>query len=140
MINLGNIEIADLRLGSSQVKAVYVGNEQVWSGEQPPAPVEVYAVCFENVGSTVGTVCYKKTRDIAPNLDLVYSYDGKSWSTFDYTVSVEVPSRKRCYVRAGEIGQTSLGSTSDSNHFEMKGSQFKMSGKLMYLLNKTGES
>lgn len=104
------------------------------------AAPKVNAVCFENVGSTVGTVCYKKTRNIAPNLDLVYSYDGQNWSTFDYSVSVEVPSRKRCYVRAGEIGQTSLGSTSDSNHFELKGSQFKASGKLMYLLNKTGDS
>lgn len=111
-------------------------NGMLAGGEEP----KVDAVCFENVGSTTGTVCYKKTRNIAPDLDLVYSYDGKSWSTFNNNVSVEVPSRKRCYVRAGEIGQTSLGSTSDSNHFELKGSQFKASGKLMYLLNKTGDS
>ena len=31
MINFGNISIADLRLGATQVKAAYVGNKQVWN-------------------------------------------------------------------------------------------------------------
>lgn len=31
MINFGNISIADLRLGATQVKAAYLGNKQVWS-------------------------------------------------------------------------------------------------------------
>lgn len=38
MTNLGNIEIADLRLGASQVKAAYLGSEQIWGGEEPPVP------------------------------------------------------------------------------------------------------
>lgn len=35
MINLGNMNIADLRLGATQVKALYLGSEQVWGGEEP---------------------------------------------------------------------------------------------------------
>lgn len=45
MINLGNIELADLRLGASQVKAAYLGSKQVWGGEEP-VPVSVNAVRF----------------------------------------------------------------------------------------------
>lgn len=47
MINLGNIEIADLRLGLSQVKAAYLGSEQIWGGEEP-APVGDW-LCFTAV-------------------------------------------------------------------------------------------
>lgn len=46
MINLGNIEIADLRLGASQVKAVYFGSEQVWSGGDEPLVPIVNALRF----------------------------------------------------------------------------------------------
>ena len=45
MINLGNVSIADLRLGASQVKAAYLGNQQIWGGEEP-VPVSVNAVRF----------------------------------------------------------------------------------------------
>lgn len=39
MINLGNVNIADLRLGATQVKAAYLSGVKVWGGEQPtPTP------------------------------------------------------------------------------------------------------
>lgn len=31
MINFGNISIADLRLGATQVGTAYLGNKQIWS-------------------------------------------------------------------------------------------------------------
>ena len=49
MINLGNMSIADLRLGASQVKAAYFGNEQIWGGEEP-APAAT-PLCFTAAGS-----------------------------------------------------------------------------------------
>lgn len=45
MVNFGNISIADLRLGASQVKAAYFGSKQIWGGEEP-VPVSVNAVRF----------------------------------------------------------------------------------------------
>lgn len=47
-MKLGNIEIADLRLGASQVKALYLGSEQVWGGEEPVAATPL---CFTAEGS-----------------------------------------------------------------------------------------
>ena len=81
MINLGNIEIADLRLGASQVKAVYLGSEQIWGGEEP-VPVGDW-LCFtaEEANSTV-----KLNKVGSPAaISLEYSYDGSSWA--DYTWS-----------------------------------------------------
>lgn len=48
MINLGNVSIADLRLGASQVKALYLGSEQVWGGEEPVPTAE--PLCFTRTG------------------------------------------------------------------------------------------
>lgn len=50
MIDLGNVSIADLRLGASQVKAAYLGSQQVWSGEEPPVPVVAEPLCFTRTG------------------------------------------------------------------------------------------
>lgn len=50
MVNFGNISIADLRLGSVQVKAAYLGNKQIWGGEEPvpPTPTNEW-LCFTAV-------------------------------------------------------------------------------------------
>lgn len=37
-MNLGNIQIADLWLGTVQAKSAWIGSEQVWGGEEPPVP------------------------------------------------------------------------------------------------------
>ena len=141
MINLGNIEIADLRLGSSQVKAVYVGNEQVWSGEQPPAPVEVYAVCFENVGSTEGTVGWTTgIYSSARYLNLQYSFDGQSWNSLPISEKPAVPAGRKIYIRAGETGQNNFTSDLGANYaarFQLTGSEFKVSGEMLSLLKQT---
>ena len=73
MINLGNIELADLRLGASQVKAAYFGSKQIWGGEEP-VPVGDW-LCFtaEEANSTVKLYKYNSG---APTLDIETSTDG----------------------------------------------------------------
>ena len=53
MINLGNIKISDLRLGASQVKAVYFGSEQVWGCEEPGPVADWLCFTAEQDGSTL---------------------------------------------------------------------------------------
>ena len=55
MVNLGNMSVADLRLGATQVKAAYLGSEQVWGGEEP-VPVTVKSLKFTATQAN-STVC-----------------------------------------------------------------------------------
>lgn len=122
MINLGNIEFADLRLGASQVKAVYFGSEQIWGGEEP-VPVGDW-LCFtaEQNGSTLrldksgspGTI-YLETSDD----------EGATWK--DYTWSGDTGAEfgnlnvgDKVYFRAKTENQT-IGSSSGYYNFVMSG-------------------
>lgn len=68
MINLGNISIADLRLGATQVKAAYLGSELIWGGE--PGPVADW-LCFtaEQANSTVKFKSGGQTRYFETSTD-----------------------------------------------------------------------
>jgi len=46
MVNLGNISVADLRLGAARVKAAYLEGRQVWGEEEPVPPVAVKSLKF----------------------------------------------------------------------------------------------
>lgn len=84
MINFGNISIADLRLGETQVKAAYLGNKQIWGGEEPPAPVGDW-LCFtaEQANSTVHL-----DKNGSPNaISLETSTDGSTWTDYSWTDS-----------------------------------------------------
>ena len=79
MINLGNIKISDLRLGASQVKAVYFGSEQVWGGEEPVGDW----LCFtaEQDGSTL-----RLDKVGSPDaISLETSTDGNTWTDYFWT-------------------------------------------------------
>ena len=78
MINLGNIKISDLRLGASQVKAVYFGSEQVWGGEEPTPALTPLCFTAEEPGSTVKF--HKSGSALAVNLQT--STDGSSWTPY----------------------------------------------------------
>lgn len=84
MINLGNMSIADLRLGASQVKAAYFGSKQIWGGEEP---VQVGDwVCFTALENNSNIRLDKKQH--APNVSLEYSTDGGStWSEYTWSSS-----------------------------------------------------
>ena len=51
-INLGNDTLDDLKLGTQQVDAVYLGNELLWpTGPQPQPSVPGIEMNIENVGT-----------------------------------------------------------------------------------------
>ena len=123
MINLGNIEISDLRLGASQVKAVYFGSEQVWGGEEPAGD----CLCFtaEQDGSTLRLDKVGSPAEIYLETS---NDEGVTWK--DYTWSENTGSEytnlnvgDKVYFRAKTENQT-IGS-SNKNYY-----QFKMTGKI----------
>ena len=81
MINLGNIEIADLRLGSSQVKAVYVGNEQVWNKAQPGPAGNWLCFTAEQANSTVKL----NKNGTSDAISIETSTDGSTWTDYSWT-------------------------------------------------------
>lgn len=96
MINLGNINIIDLRLGASQVKALYLGNEQVWSGEEP-VPVADW-VCFTAVDAGA-TISLNRQRSI--DASFMTSTDGQTWTDYTfYTVITLENVGDKVYFRA----------------------------------------
>lgn len=139
MASLGNIALEGLWLGNVQVKSAWLGDKEIWSGEQP-GPVEVYAVCFENVGNAEGTVGWiSGSASTARTLDLQYSYDGSSWSILAQA-GASVPVGGKMYVRAGETGQDNFATAaaiSYASAFRLTGSEFKVSGEALSLLKQT---
>ena len=83
MINLGNIKISDLRLGASQVKAVYFGSEQVWGGEEPTPAATPLCFTAEEANSTVQL----NKRGSPDAIYLETSTDGNTWTDYSWTDS-----------------------------------------------------
>ena len=143
MTSLGNIMPAELWFGAIQVKSAWFGDKEIWSSEQP-TPTKVYAVCFENVGSTTGTIGISKGSS-APSIDLQKSSDGVNWTELNYQVSsyAEVPVGGKVYIRAGLIGQDALANGYNENNinkFSTSISNFKVSGDITALLHQTPTS
>ena len=136
MINLGNIKISDLRLGASQVKAVYFGSEQVWGGEEP-GPVGDW-LCFtaQEAGSTV-----KLTKvGSAPDVNLQTSTNGSSWTPYAVEDTITLANvNDKVYFKA--VGSNSaMGSqTSNYNMFVMTG-KIAASGNVNSLLEEDEET
>ena len=105
------------------------------------AAPKVYAVCFENVGSTEGTVGWAKGNySSARQLDLQYSFDGQSWNSLPISEKPVVPAGRKIYIRAGETGQNNFASDLGVNYaarFQLTGSEFKVSGEMLSLLKQT---
>ena len=81
MVNFGNISIADLRLGASQVKALYLGSEQMWGGEEPVPTVNALCFTAEQANSTV-------RLDKSGSPDAIYletSTDGSTWTDYSWS-------------------------------------------------------
>lgn len=98
MVNFGNMSIADLRLGATQVKAAYLGGQQIWGGEEP-GPVADW-LCFTAV-SGYGTIRLNKNGS-PDDISLEVSRDNAAWN--DYTVGtgieINASSSNKLYFRA----------------------------------------
>ena len=137
MINLGNIKISDLRLGASQVKAVYFGSEQVWGGEEP-TPAET-PLCFTAEGSnaTVALV----SGDFAPKVSMQYSTDNSTWSSYTLGTTVTLANKgDKVYFRAADVNQRTGNNNiyrweeNYNNYFNCN--NVSVSGKLVSVLRK----
>ena len=81
MINIGNIEIEGLWVGSTKANSGFLGNVKAW-GEEEPAPIWI---CFtaEQANSTVHL-------DKVGSPDTIYletSTDGSTWTDYSWTNS-----------------------------------------------------
>ena len=102
MINLGNMSIADLRLGASQVKAAYFGSKQIWGGEEPgPAATPL---CFTAEGSNASVALIHNSG--APSLDMEYSTDNETWDGYTLGTTVNLASKgDKVYFRAANVNE-----------------------------------
>ena len=123
MINLGNIKISDLRLGASQVKAVYFGSEQVWGGEDPGTIDDWLCFTAEQDGSTlrldkVGTPAeiYLETSNDEGVTWTDYSWTDKTGDTLTLANIGD-----KVYMRAKTENQTIGSANSDYYKFKMTG-------------------
>lgn len=80
MVNFGNISIADLRLGTTQVKAAYLGSQQIWGGEEP-GPVGDW-LCFTAVDAGAKIRLDKNGSPAAVSLET--STDGTTWTDYSW--------------------------------------------------------
>lgn len=81
MVNLGNVSIAGLRLGATQVKAAYLGGEQFWGGGEPVPTAE--PLCFTLESPTFTEQISLNKNGSPDSISIEYSTDGSTWS--DYT-------------------------------------------------------
>ena len=105
MINLGNMSIADLRLGASQVKALYLGSEQIWGGEEPVSRW----LCFT---ATQANSELRLDKVLTPGtISLEASPDGSTWKDYfwDYNTGASYTLANigdKVYFRAKTENQT----------------------------------
>ena len=139
MINLGNIEISDLRLGASQVKAVYFGSEQVWGGEEPGTIDDWLCFTVEQDGSTLRLDKVGSPAEIYLETS---NDEGVTWK--DYTWSENTGSEytnlnvgDKVYFRAKTENQTIGSSNKNYYQFKMTG-KIAASGNIQTLLNADG--
>lgn len=143
MINLGNMSIADLRLGVTQVKAAYLGNKQIWSGESPTPPEPTPTdgpLCFtaEEANSTVAMAKFGNPSAVS----LEYSTDGNTWSPFvvDTTTVTLANIGDKVYVRATSAGNTKIGTSSSAYHKFVMTGKIAASGNVYTLLDQNGNA
>ena len=137
MINLGNIKISDIRLGASQVKAVYFGSQQVWGGEEP-TPAET-PLCFTAEGSNASvTLIHGRS---APSINMQYSVDNTTWNSYTLDTKITLANKgDKVYFRAADVNQRTGNSSiylweeSYNNYFDCN--NVSVSGKLVSVLRK----
>lgn len=125
MANLGNMSIADLRLGASQVKAAYLGSQRVWGGESPTPPgPSAEPLCFtaEQTNSTV-----RLDKVGSPDaISLETSTNGSTWTDYGWTDNTGdtvtlANVGDKVYMRAKTENQTIGSSGSNYYKFVMTG-------------------
>ena len=133
MTFLGQNSISDLRLGDSQVQAAYLGNMKLWPEEQPAG--DYWGLCFtaEEPNASISMT----GSGTPPTLDLLYSTDSQTWSTFTPgTATVTLANvGDKVWFKAGSGGNSGTAdSTSNYLSFSIT-NRVAASGNIMSLLN-----
>ena len=136
MINLGNIEIADLRLGASQVKALCLGSEQIWGGEEPGPTADWLCFTAVDAGATISLLCQRSI-----DASFMTSTDGQTWTDYTfYTVITLENVGDKVYFRAKDENTATF--YKDYNNWlrfqTTAGKRIAASGNIMTLLKADG--
>lgn len=87
-IKLGLTDIADAKLGTTQVDKIYLGSTEVWSNT-PPTPA-IKALKFTSAGAQTLNVDTSKLGTLTPNFE--YSLDnGATWTSWNPTSAGSTP-------------------------------------------------
>lgn len=138
MVNIGNMSIADLRLGATQVKAAYLGGERVWGGEEPVAGDWL---CFTS-GQNGSTLRLDKVGSPGEIFLETSDDEGDSWKDYTWSGSTgaeftNLAAGAKVYFRAKTENQTIGSAFSDYYKFVMSG-KIAASGNIQTLLKADG--
>lgn len=119
MVSLGNININDIYLGSTQANAAYLGTTKVWP--ESPVPTEYQGLCFKALepNSSVQLTSQGTPTNV---ISLQTSTDGVSWSA--YTPGTSIPLDNvgdKVYFAATEGIENTSFFTNDYNYFHFAG-------------------
>ena len=139
MINLGNIKISDLRLGASQVKAVYFGSEQVWGSEEHGTIDDWLCFTAEQDGSTLRLDKVGTPAEIYLEISVD---EGVTWKDYAWSENTggeftNLNIGDKVYFRAKTENQTIGSSNSNYYKFVMTG-KIAASGNIQALLKADG--
>lgn len=136
MTFFGQNSISDLRLGDSQVKALYLGSEQVWGGEEPVPTAE--PLCFTAAGSNASVQLLHGNN--APSVSLETSTDGETWTSYSNEVISLPNAGDKVYFRATDTNgafcssQMAHPEAAYANYFDCN--NVVVSGKLVSIFRK----
>lgn len=132
-LNLGSIAIEDLKLGETQVDKVCLGSDVVWQKTTPVAPK---ALKFTSTGAQTLGVDASKIGSIASTLNLEYSNDGETFTTWDITNTLSFGNGTDLYVR----GSNTVLAVAGNNYLHFvffTNSPVNCSGNIMHLYDYT---
>lgn len=131
-IALGATEIADLKLGTSQVDKVYLGSNVVW---QKSAPVAIKALKFSSSGAQTLGLNTAMLGSITPNFE--YSLDdGATWTAWTVSNPISFGNGTDLYVRGTNTKLATTGNNYTQFVFSTA-SPVACSGNVMHLFDHT---
>lgn len=138
-IKLGLTDIADAKLGTTQVNKIYLGSTEVWS--KTPAPA-IKALKFSSTGAQTISVDTTKIGTLTPSFE--YSLDnGATWTSWNPTSSGATPisfgDGTDLYLRGSNTRLAQyVNSTSSFTNFKFStSSPVSCSGNVMHLFDYT---
>lgn len=132
-IKLGSTDIADAKLGATQVGKICLGNTEVWNSAPAPA---IKALKFSSTGAQTLGLNLTNLGSLTPNFE--YSLDnGSTWTTWDVTTTISFGSGTDLYLRGSNnsISNNTNNVYTYVNFVFSTASPVVCSGNVMHLYN-----